>query len=175
MLIWYTGHGEKGTGNWVLEDGCLKFEDIYNLYKRFFKGRYLYIVTDCCFSGSWVEKCADLLDRDGIKCGHEAKHDQIYLKVFASCLPSEQAYDKFYTECSGVKSHANGAHRTIVFAEHRKLMYQSEDESQTTLGVDFTQTDMCILDEDGKCIHRPTWAKLVQQLTEEDCSKNYLI
>ena len=119
-----------------------------------------------------MEKCADLLDRDGIKCGHEAKRDQIYLKVFASCLPSEQAYDKFYTECSGVKLHP---HRTIAFAEHRKLTYKSEDGSQTTLGVDFTQTDRCILDGDGKCIYQPTWAKLVQQLTKEDCSKNYLI
>lgn len=159
----------------MLEDGCLKFEDIYNLYKRFFKGRYLYLVSDCCYSGSWVEECAKLLDRDGIKCGHDAKQSQIFLKVFASCLPSEQAYDKFYTECSGVKLHPNGACRTIAFAEHRKLTYKSEEGSQTTLGVDFTQTDRCILDEDGKCIHRPTWAKLVQLLTEEDCSKNYLI
>ena len=177
VLIWYTGHGERGTGNWVLEDGCLRFEDIYNLYKRCFKGRYLYIVSDCCYSGSWVEECAKLLDRDGIKCGHEARRQKVYLKVFAACLPNKKAWDKFYTECRGVKLHSNGDRRTIAFAEHRKLTYRSDDYqySQTTLGVDFTQSDKCILDEEGKCVYCPTWTKLVQELTEEDCSKNYLV
>ena len=121
-----------------------------------------------------MEECAKLLDRDGIKCGHEATKNQIFLKVFASCLPSELAYDKFYTECSGVKLHPNDGRRTIAFAEHRKLMYKSEKGSQTTLGVDFTRTDWCLLDKHGKC-HRPTWAKLMQLLTKEDYSKKYLI
>ena len=84
----------------MLKDGCLKFENIYNLYMRCFKGRYLYIVTDCCYSGAWVEECAKLLDRDDIKCGHDSKREKIYIKVFASCLPNE-ALDKFYTECGG--------------------------------------------------------------------------
>ena len=175
MLIWYTGHGEEDTGNWVFEDGCLKFKDIYNLYLGYFKGRYLYIVTDCCYSGAWVVECARLLDRDGIKCGHAARYQQIFIKVFAVCLPNEEAWDKFYTECTGVRLHPTGDHTSIVFAEHRRLMYSSEECSQTTLGVDFTQTDECILDEHGTCIHRHTWKTVMQQLSEDKCSKHYLI
>ena len=175
MLIWYTGHGERRTGNWVLEDGCLKFEDIYNLYMRCFKGRYLYVVTDCCYSGSWVVECARLLDRDGIKCGHAAKQRQVYIKVFAACLPNEEAWDKFYTECKGVKLHSKDDSKSIAFSEHLRLMYKSNECSQTTLGVDFTQTNKCILDEHETCIHCPTWTKVVQQLSEDKWSKSYLI
>lgn len=119
MLIWYTGHGEARSGNWVFKDGCLKFEDIYRLYRKYFKGRYLYIVTDCCHSGAWVVECARLLDKDGIKCGHTAEHQRIYIKVFASCLPEEAANDKFYTQCQGVRSHTSSNGReAIVFAQH---------------------------------------------------------
>ena len=179
VLIWYTGHGERDTGNWVMEDGNLQFENIYDLYMKYFKGRYLYIVTDCCYSGAWVVECARLLDRDGIKCGHDAKLSQIYIKIFAACLPNEEAYDKFYTECKGVKLQPNGASRTVVFAEHRSLEDKSRTSYQTTLGVDFTQTNECIKQEDGNCIHCRTsmtlyWTKLVQRLTENQHSGKYL-
>ena len=178
VLIWYTGHGEKNSGNWVFEDGNLAFESIYDLYIRYFKGRYLYIVTDCCYSGVWVEDCARLLDRDGVMCGHEAERQKIYIKVFAACLPNETAYDKFYTQRKGVKlqSYFADLSKTIEFAEHRRL-YKGCDYSQTTLGVDFTESDssMCILDRDGKCTHYTTWTKYVQRLTKQDCSRNYLV
>ena len=160
VLIWYTGHGEKETGNWVFEDGCLKFKDIYCLYKKYFKGRYLYIVTDCCYSGAWVVECARLLDEDDIKCGHGARRKQVYIKVFAACLPDESAHDKFYTKCKGVKLHAHEDHsKSIKFAEHRKLHLESPKDnaySQTMLGADFTQNNSCILGESEKCLHHST-------------------
>lgn len=164
MLIWYTGHGEKETGNWVLEDGCLKFEDIYNLYKKYFKGHYLYIVTDCCYSGSWVVECARLLDRDGISCSHAVKRERIYIKVFAACLPNESAYDKFRTKCKGVKAQ-KGRPKTVMFAAHWKLIHEECDHSQTTLGVDFTADNGCI---GGKYCHRSTWSAKVQSLVAAD-------
>lgn len=175
VLIWYTGHGEHRTGNWVLEDGQLKFEDVYNLYMKYFKGRYLYIVSDCCYSGSWVVECAQILDRNGIKCGLDAQRQQIMIKVFAACLPNEEAWDKFYTECGGVKYKCGP--KSIVFAEHRNLEHKSGEGSQTTLGVDFTRTDQCIPGEDGKCRlpHKYTWTQLVQYLMENDSSEIYLI
>ena len=193
MLIWYTGHGEKATGNWVFEDGCIKFEDVYKLYKTNFKGHYLYIVTDCCYSGSWVVECARLLDRDGISCGHAAKRERIFIKVFASCLPKELASDKSYVECQGARlhtTHGDDRHKTIVFAQHRKLhvKYPSETNgesssssrkrrgvSQTTLGMDFTQSKDCIL-QGKECTHSSarTWERRVEQLCEEKCSRSYL-
>jgi hypothetical protein len=159
----------------------VKFEDIYRLYKDFFKGRYLYIVSDCCYSGSWVEECARLLDEDGIKCGHAAERQSVYIKVFAACLPNEGAYDKYYTQCQGVKLHSHPTDRskTVKFAEHRCLHYKSSDESQTTLGVDFTKIDpsVCILNREGKCTHyhNATWTQYVQRLIAQKTSHDYLI
>ena len=177
VLIWYTGHGEKDTGNWIFQDGSVKFEDIYHLYKDFFKGRYLYIVTDCCHSGSWVEECARLMDEDGIKCNHSAKYQGVYIKVFAACLPNEPAYDKYYTHCKGVKSHRTDRSKTVKFAEHRHLHYQSSDAIQTTLGVDFTTNDtsVCLLDRAGRCTHYATWPEYVQRLIKRKSSRKYLV
>jgi hypothetical protein len=181
VLIWYTGHGEEATGNWVFEDGCLKFEDIYNLYKTKFKGHYLYIVTDCCYSGAWVVECARLLDSDGINCGHAAKRERIFIKVFVSCLPKELASDKFYVECQGARLHthsASGGRKTIVFAQHRRLQVKNGEHkaSQTTLGVDFTQSKDCALQ--GKECTYPcsrTWERRVKSLCEEKCTHTYLL
>ena len=182
VLIWYTGHGGRETGNWVFEDGCLKFEDIYHLYKKYFKGRYLYIVTDCCYSGAWVVECARLLDEDDIKCSHDAKREQVYIKVFASCLPDELAYDKFYSKHKGVKLHRhNYQSKSIQFAEHRVLHWTSLSRrkrySQTTFGVDFTHDnhEVCISGGDGKCTRHSTLTNYVQNLLQSHHSEYYLI
>lgn len=174
MLIWYTGHGGKQTGNWALKDGCVTFKDIYNLYKKYFKGRYLYIVTDCCYSGAWVVDCARLLDRDGVKCSHDAKLQKVFIKVFAPCLPDESANDMMYTKYKGVKLNpCHGPVKTISFAEHRKLRHKNL--TQTTLGIDFTQSDMYIhSDKAGRCIPYHTWSNHVQALIKARRSKNYL-
>ena len=157
----------------------MKFEDIYSLYKDFFKGRHLYIVTDCCYSGSWVKECARLLDQDGIKCGHVAGRQGVYIKVFAACLPNEPAYDKYYTQCKGVKLHSHRTDRskTIKFAEHQCLHYKSSAASQTTLGVDFTKSDtsVCLLDRAGRCTHYATWPEYVQRLIKRKSSDDYLV
>ena len=156
----------------------MKFEDIYHLYKQFFTHRYLYIVTDCCYSGCWVEECARLMDKDGIKCGHIAKRQGVYIKVFAACLPNEPAYDKYYTHCEGVMSisHTDRS-KTIKFAEHRLLQYQSSTNSQTTLGVDFTKSDpsVCLLNRKGECTHCATWSEYVQRLIKQKTSHDYLV
>jgi len=31
LAIYYTGHGEHGTGNWVFSDGVIKLQDIYDV------------------------------------------------------------------------------------------------------------------------------------------------
>ena len=159
------------SGDWAFDDGCVAFEKIYDLYMRYFKGRYLYIVTDCCYSGAWVVECARLLDRDGITCSHAAKREQVYIKVFASCLHNQSAHDKFYTTCKGVRSSRSDT-KTILFPKHRKIC--DGEFFQTTLGVDFTQDDRCVVDHDGVC-HPYTWTRCVQSLIYEDESKEYCI
>ena len=71
-LIWYTGHGEKATGNWCFKVGVISFEDLFALYMDHFRGKVLTLVCDCSYSGSWVEQCAMKLDEIGIpSCGHQ--------------------------------------------------------------------------------------------------------
>ena len=50
----------------------------------------LAIVSDCSHSGSWVRKCIDFMDEQGIgPCGHAAKEKGIMVQVIASCMPNE--------------------------------------------------------------------------------------
>ena len=130
-------------------------------------------MSDCCYSGAWVKECADLLDKDDIKCGHDAKRHGIFIKVFAACLPNESAYDKFYVRCEGIKMCTYNELKTITFAKHRRLHF--EGLSQTTLGVDFTRNNTCISNDKGGCSCYTTWPKYVADLLEERKSGDYLL
>ena len=76
-VIYYTGHGERGTGNWMFmtDDHSLEKHATNNLFKNISlkdikeiinlndeaeqnKLRCLTIFTDCCFSGHWADSCA---------------------------------------------------------------------------------------------------------------------
>ena len=50
--IYYTGHGEVGTGDWCFHDGTLSFQDIGDLTPLSCK--YLVIFADTCYSGHWA-------------------------------------------------------------------------------------------------------------------------
>jgi hypothetical protein len=90
--IWYTGHGEKDTGNWCFKDGVITFHEIFDLYMKHFKGKRLYIVSDCSYSGNWIKMCVKKLDDLGIpSCGHHTRQHGILLDVFTSCGADEEA------------------------------------------------------------------------------------
>ena len=91
-LIWYTGHGEKATGNWCFKDGVISFEDLFALYMDHFRGKLLTLVCDCSYSGSWVEQCAKKLDEIGIpSCGHHTRDQGILFKVYCSCRGDQKS------------------------------------------------------------------------------------
>merc|ERR1719347_54063 len=52
-IIYYTGHGQAGTGNWFFQDGTLSIQDIEKLVCS----QYPLIIADCCFSGHWANYC----------------------------------------------------------------------------------------------------------------------
>ena len=92
VIIWYTGHGEKDTGNWCFKDGVISFEDVFALYLDHMKGKRLTILSDCSYSGNWIKQCAEKLDEIGIPaCGHHTKEEGILLKIFTSCKANEKA------------------------------------------------------------------------------------
>ena len=165
-MIWYSGHGQAGTGNWCFKDGVISFQDVYDLYKKHFLGKVLVVVSDCCYAGNWVHDCAKMLDQMGIPaCGHKAKDESILLKVYTSCQPDQKAADPCYS--LAVKGLEDGA---IWF-----LYGDSISPTQTTCCRDFTRI-LCFADPEEKCkLHelpvKWTWqdvasgnrSKLIQQ------------
>jgi len=52
-MIYYTGYGDEGTGDWCFPDGKLSFEKLISLH---LSDKVLYIYSDTCFSGHWCRK-----------------------------------------------------------------------------------------------------------------------
>lgn len=54
-MLYYTGHGELGTGNWCFSDGTIGIQEIIDLMP---KGTYYpMIFSDACYSGHWANFC----------------------------------------------------------------------------------------------------------------------
>lgn len=58
--IYYTGHGERGTGDWCFYDDTISFEWISQTFQKLKHSGILFIESDCCYSGKWVEKVTKL-------------------------------------------------------------------------------------------------------------------
>lgn len=149
-LIWYTGHGEKMTGNWCFKDGIISFEDIYNLYQKHFNGRMLTIVSDCCYSGQWTLMFAEKLDSLKVgACGHKANEAGIVLKVFAACMPNETAFDTIYAKkCVSITPSNNN----LMMFFFNEIKINKCGRSQTPIAIDSTGTtcfskDLCKFDQ----------------------------
>ena len=97
MIIYYSGSGEEGTGNWCFKDGVISFTDILSLYDKYLKERLLAIYADCSYSGQWVLDYANYLDEMGIEaCGHQLIKQKKFLKIFTSCRPNQKVNSKSY-------------------------------------------------------------------------------
>ena len=140
-MIYYTGYGEEGTGNWCFKDGTISFRDIFTLYKKYLKEKLLVIYSDCCYSGQWVVDCAKCLDEMGIgACGHQAIKHGILLKMSASCQPNQRATLGSFVAQKGI--FFNEDDKGIHFFVSKKL-----SDTQTSYGVDFTK--ICCLQLEG--------------------------
>ena len=54
-VVYYTGHGEIGTGSWCFDDGTLSLQDLANLLPA---GSFPpLLIADSCFSGCWANLC----------------------------------------------------------------------------------------------------------------------
>ena len=68
----------------------ITFKDLMSMYMNHFSGRVSTIVADCNFSGSRVRDCMQHLDEIGVTpCGHSGVKNNVLVKVFASCRPTE--------------------------------------------------------------------------------------
>ena len=55
-MLYYTGHGEQGSGNWCFADGTIGIEEIFAWHMETME--FSTICSDTCYSGKWVEFCA---------------------------------------------------------------------------------------------------------------------
>ena len=92
VVLWYTGNGERNTGNWCFKDGVITFENIFGLYMDCLRRKRLTVVSDCSYSGNWINHCIAKLDELDIpSCGHHTREQGILLRIFCSCQANEEA------------------------------------------------------------------------------------
>ena len=97
VVLYYHGPGRKGTGDWCFANGFITFQDIADLYMKYFMGSVLVINTDCSYSGSWVTSCREFLDKQGVQpCGHSARDKGILIRLNASCRADEIPQSLYY-------------------------------------------------------------------------------
>ena len=131
-MIYYTGCGEEGTGNWCFKDGVISLNDILSLYDKYLKKRLLVIYADCSYSGQWVLDYANCLDEMGIgACGHEITKHKKFLKIFTSCRPNQKVTARSYTT------------KAMNFSEEDDSLWVYTNlkmsDSQTTYGCNFSK------------------------------------
>ena len=122
----------------------------------YFRGRVLYIMSDCSYSGSWVKECMEFMDEQGVgPCGHVAKEKGILVKVYASCLSNEIPMElAFSTHCAqNDKNLGTVAYKTVS-------RYKEIHEGQHFSGLDFTRV-RCKNKIDEPCTMAPgsTWQR----------------
>ena len=144
-VIWYTGHGEDTTGNWCFRDGTIRFREMFDLYQTHFKHKLLCIVSDCSYSGCWIQDMANMFDDMGIPpCGHPMREQGILLKLWASCHSSEQAtYMRYFQECLKINNDgvltcswsSVGEFRNRLYLHATRLTCPSKDLNVCKLGL----------------------------------------
>lgn len=95
FIVYWTGHGQRGTGNWlVAEKDALGFEQLVVTWRKAaqerrseaaerkrqgtMRQRRLLVVADCCYSGHWTQL-------------HE-RHQELGISVQAACGSEEISY-----------------------------------------------------------------------------------
>ena len=138
--IWYTGDGEEDTGNWCFEDGVITFQDIFWLYMENCRGKVLSIISDCNYSGQWVNECAKALDEMNIpSCGHHTREEGMLITIFTSCRSTEKATALAYLEESVYYGEGN---KGVIHRFNKQL-----SSGQKSLFIDF---------RDIRCSRLPT-------------------
>ncbi|XP_019856994.1 PREDICTED: uncharacterized protein LOC109585377 [Amphimedon queenslandica] len=159
--IWYTGHGEKDTGNWCFKDGVISFDDIFHLYMDHYQGKSLTIISDCSHSGNWVKECAKKLDEKRIPfCGHQVMEEGIFIKIIASCQSDKEATAlSFITE--GV--HYDEEEKGVIHCPENILK-----SGQKPSGMDFRNIRCSCSKKDDPCriTCNMSWSNCVSSSTD---------
>ena len=149
VVLHYIGSGRLATGDWCFCDGYISFRDIADLYIQHFTGRVLYIISDCSYSGKWVESCKEFLFDIGVQpCGHSARKKGIKLKVYSSCQADQIGSSLIYS----ARGNGNDEITGTKYTENNF----SVAPDQTTCAVDFTKI-ICGNTPEEECALIPTF------------------
>ena len=81
VCIYYTGHGEKDTGNWCFSDGVVSLNQVLKtIVVSTWGKRGITMYSDCCYSGNWA-----------LKLQKHKKDASVLIK--AASFPGNVAYD----------------------------------------------------------------------------------
>ena len=83
IWIYYTGHGEKNTGNWCLSDGVITLRKVLNNIKLKWGRTGINLCLDCCYSGNWI------LDLNQ----YQNEYPKWNIMIEAASFPGNAAYD----------------------------------------------------------------------------------
>ena len=64
-MLYYSGHGEIGTGDWCFYDGTLSIQEIDDMLP--WDCYYPTIISDACYSGHWANYCLEENNK-GFQC-----------------------------------------------------------------------------------------------------------
>ena len=95
-----------------------------------FKGKPLNIISDCSYSGNWINDCAKRLDEMNVpSCGHHTRKHGLLFQIYTSCQLSEEATALCYMNEAAMYSEADKA---VLFWTNKTLM-----SGQKTMHTDF--------------------------------------
>jgi len=91
-IIFWTGHGEQGSGDWVFSEcKTLSLDELLRLWKKAPLNKSkshvhpkLLIISDCCYSGSWCQTLSDLQRVENSACRR--------VLIQASCASHQLAF-----------------------------------------------------------------------------------
>merc|ERR1712228_344869 len=83
--IYYTGHGEQGTGNWCFSNGTISLLQILKAVRSVNQDCDITLYADCCFSGNWCQDLEHCVDE------YNNVFNGVY--IYAACWPGQVAWD----------------------------------------------------------------------------------
>lgn len=156
VVLHYIGHGRRSTGDWCFQDGFITFRELANIYLLLLRGRIMTIVTDCSYSGCWVEECMNFLDEQGVgPCGHAAKDKKIFIGVYATCL-AQQIPRQLAFSVHGCKN--DRSLRQMVFYDfYDKITADFQDTYTRCLNFSGVRCGQKSIGDECLCFPGATW------------------
>eukprot|EP01084_Bolivina_argentea_P025159 46797_1 len=121
LRIYYTGHGETGTGNWIFKDKTLSLNSIIDTIKTHWASGKFSLYCDCCHSGNWCEQISKYKSELGDVWVHAASwpntvaYDDPENGGYATQYWTEKKYEKDLKKLYRCVAHVNNNYCSIQY------------------------------------------------------------